>query len=206
MLDTGKSKLQKILEILKKETLEPAKQEAKEIVENAELQAREILGNAKKEGEKILLETKEEMKKEKKIFESALSLTSKQVIEALKQQIEGNLFKENLFSLIGEETNKPEVLAQLITAIVQAIREKGIDVELSAYVSRKIDAKKVNDLLLEKIKDQLKGKGVLLEDFAGGVRVYLEGKEITFDLSNEAIVDLVTDYLRPEFRNRIWKE
>jgi V/A-type H+-transporting ATPase subunit E len=206
MLDTGKSKLQKILEILKKETLEPAKQEAREIVENAQLQAKKILESAKKEGEKLLLESREEMKKEKKIFESALFLSSKQVIESLKQNIEGKLFKENLFSLIGEETKKPEVLAQLITAIVQAIKEKGIDAELSSYVSRKIDPKKINDLLMEKIKDQLKGKGVLLEDFSGGVRVYLQDKEITFDLSNEAIVDLVIEYLRPEFRSKVWRE
>lgn len=50
-LETGKDKIQKICDALKKETLEPAKQEAREVIENARLQAAEIVTAAKKEAE-----------------------------------------------------------------------------------------------------------------------------------------------------------
>ena len=42
-LDTGREKIQKICDSLRKETLEPAKQEAREIIENAHMQASEIV-------------------------------------------------------------------------------------------------------------------------------------------------------------------
>ena len=45
-LESGKDKIQKICDALRKETLEPAKQEAREIVENAHMQASEIVTEA----------------------------------------------------------------------------------------------------------------------------------------------------------------
>ena len=47
-LETGKNKIQKICDVLRNETLDPAKQEAREIIENAHIQAAKIIEDAKK--------------------------------------------------------------------------------------------------------------------------------------------------------------
>ena len=46
-MEKGSDKVQKICELLKQETLEPAKQEAKELLENAKMQASRIVQEAK---------------------------------------------------------------------------------------------------------------------------------------------------------------
>ena len=53
-LETGKDKVKKICDVLKRETLEPAKHEADEIVASARKKADEILADAHKEAKKML--------------------------------------------------------------------------------------------------------------------------------------------------------
>ena len=65
-LETGKDKIQKICDALRKETLEPAKQEAREIVENAHLKADEILQEAKKKAEESTRRVEMEISERKK--------------------------------------------------------------------------------------------------------------------------------------------
>ena len=69
-LETGKNKIQKICDVLRKETLEPAKQEAAEIVENAHIAASKILVDAQKKGQELLSLAEKEIAEKKKVFES----------------------------------------------------------------------------------------------------------------------------------------
>ena len=67
-LETGKDKIQKICDALRKETLEPAKQEAREIVENAHLAASEIVREAKKKAEAAVSKAEIEINEKKKVI------------------------------------------------------------------------------------------------------------------------------------------
>ena len=52
-MDTGKDKVKKICDVLRKETLEPAKLEADEMIESAKERAREIIALAEQEVERM---------------------------------------------------------------------------------------------------------------------------------------------------------
>jgi V/A-type H+/Na+-transporting ATPase subunit E len=203
-LQESKDKIKKICDILKKETLEPAKQEAKEIVENAKMQADEILLNAKKEAEKIYQATQEEREKQKKIFEASLNLACRQAIDGLKEQIKNKLFYDNLLESLQIETQKPSVIAKLIQVIVEAIQKEGIDSDLAAYIPKNISVQEINDQLLSQVKDKLQDKSVALGDFYGGVKITLIGPKITLDMTDEAIRDIVAYYVQRDFRERLF--
>src|SRR3989337_1421388 len=95
-LDKGDDKIKKICEIIRKDTLDPAKEHAKEIIENAKIEADQIIKKANNEKEKILNEAKKDIEKEKKIFDSSLNISLRQAFEDLKSKIENELFSKTL--------------------------------------------------------------------------------------------------------------
>ncbi|MES2345648.1 MAG: V-type ATP synthase subunit E [Chlamydiota bacterium] len=199
-LDTGKDKVKKICDVLKRETLEPAKKEAEEIVLEAKSRAEKIIKLAEKEAEKMHLEARAEIEKNKAIFQSSLSQASKQAIELLKQEIEEKLFNKELRSALAKGVEAPKVIADLINAVVKALEKEGLDVDLSAYVSSSVPAHTVNSLLAQNILDKLREKSVLLCDNAGGIEVKLHHENMTIDVSLDALREVVAQYIRKDFR------
>ncbi len=201
---TSEIKIQKICDVIRKETLDPAKQQAKEIVENARLEAEEIVKKAKKENEQIISDAKKQIAKEKKIFDSAMSLATRQAFEELKQKIENELFNKNLKELVTKNTTDPKIIAGLITAIIKTIEEKGLDVDISAYIPKLVDANKITTFLSKEILNKLKEKELVLKDFEGGVKIKLHEMQITIDISDSALKDLIAAYIRQDFRQKIF--
>jgi V/A-type H+-transporting ATPase subunit E len=64
-IETGKEKVKKICEALRRETLEPAMQEAEEIIRDAREKADRILQDAEKQVEGLHVQAKEKIEREK---------------------------------------------------------------------------------------------------------------------------------------------
>jgi V/A-type H+/Na+-transporting ATPase subunit E len=203
-LDTGKDKIQKICNLLKNETIEPAKQQAREIIENAHMQAEEIINNAKKLAEDIEGKSEKVIQQKNKVFESSLKLASKQVIEDLKQKIEKSLFDDNLAKFVAETTSKDSVSSKLINVIVEAIEKEGINVDLHAYVSSNMNLDEINKLLVKSALDKLRNKISVDSNICGGVLMKLEKENIIIDVSDEAIKELIANFIREDFRDKIF--
>lgn len=199
-IETGKDRVKKICEVLKKETLEPAKKEAGDMIAQAEAEAEEILNEAHRKAEKILSDAKAEMENRYHAFQSSIQQAYRQAIESLKQQIEEKLFNRELGNLIAQYTQEPKVLAQLISAVVKALEKEGIDADLSAYIPASVQAKAVNALLGEQILSKLKEKSVLLGPMAGGIEVKLRKDNISIDITDTALKELLSNFMRKEFR------
>jgi len=202
--DTGKDKVKKICEILRQETLEPAKMEAEEVLHTAKEQAAKIIAAAHEEAERIHLEAQEEITRQENVFQSSLTQACKQALLSLRQSIEEKLFNPELHKLLVSSMQDPKVLAQLITAVVHAIEKEGIDADLSVYVPASVPARSVNALLVHEILEKLKEKSVLLGSMTGGVEVKLHKENLTIDISDRALKELVAGYIRKDFRTLIF--
>src|SRR3989338_7173519 len=117
-LETGKDRIQKICDTLRKETLEPAKQEAREIVENAHIQASGIVEEAKTRAVLLIEAAEKEMEERKRVFHASLNLACRQGIEALKQKIERDLF--------SKEMSDQKLIANLINSLVKTMKKRGL--------------------------------------------------------------------------------
>ena len=71
-------------------------------------------------------------------------------------------------------------------------------------MSKDIDVKSVNALVLEEIKEKLKEKEVVLKEFDGGVKIKLHDSQITIDISDKSIKDLIAQYVKSDFRQIIY--
>jgi V/A-type H+-transporting ATPase subunit E len=133
-----------------------------------------------------------------------LQQASKQAIEGLRQEIESRLFNEELQDVLEKQLSDPKVIADLINGIVAALEKDGLDVDFSAVIPKLVSKADVNTLLLDGIKKRLKGKPLELGQFFGGAQVKLHGKKMTLDLSDQALKELLSNYVRKDFRKMIF--
>lgn len=199
-LETGRDKVKKICEALRKETLEPAKDEAEQILERARLESEKMIGEAVLAIEKMNGNAKSEIERERNIFQASLSQACKQALESLKQNIEEKLFNQELSKLLTQYTQDPAVLAGLINAVVKALEKEGTDADLSAYIPASVPARSVNVLLAKEVLEKLKEKSVLVSPLAGGIEVKVHRGNLTIDISASALKELVANYIRKDFR------
>lgn len=203
-LETGKDKIQKICDTLRKETLEPAKQEAREVVENAHMQAAEIVAEAKKRGASIIQESILEMEEKKRVFHASLNLACRQGIEQLKQKIEKELFNRELSDLVTKEMADPKVIANLLGSFMRSMEEKGIEEDFVALIPKGISPRSINDLLVSRVLEKLHKNSVSVGDFAGGLQIQLKGKKITIDISDTVVRELIAQYIRRDLRDLVF--
>lgn len=204
-LDTGKDKIKKICEILKNETLQPAKEEAQKIIEVAEQEARNIIREAEAKAEEVATAGKVRMAKEKGLFDNSIKQASRQAMESLRQDIENKLFNTALSEWLKEQTADADLAAKLINVIVQAVEKEGISAQFSALVPPQIPAEKVNALLLKDVLEKLREKSVVVGHFTGGVQLKLHDRQLTLDLSDEALKELLGQYIRKDFRDLLFQ-
>ncbi len=204
-LETGKDKIKKICDILKNETLEPAKAEAQQILEAAEQEAHQIIREAEAKAQKVFDESKAKMDREQELFENAMKLACRQGIESLKQDIENKLFNESLSEWLEKNTADPQLGAKLISVLVEAIEKEGVSADFSAAVAKHVPAEKVNAVLVKSIIDKLHDKSVTVGEFIGGVQLKLLDRKLTLDLSDEALKELLSRYIRKDFRELLFQ-
>jgi V/A-type H+-transporting ATPase subunit E len=203
-LDRSQDKVKKICDSLRKETLEPAIVEADRIIAEAKLKAEGILKDAKEQAERLHATARADIEQERNVFNSSLTQAAKQSLETLRQDVESKLFNVELEEAVKREAAKPDVLARLIGAIVKAIDQEGIDVDLEAIIPKSVSPTEISALLTENILKRLKNGAITVGEFEGGVQVKLEGKKVTIDITDAALKELIAGFVRKDFRKMIF--
>ena len=96
-METGKDKVKKICDAIRRETLDPSLREAEQIVEEAKKHAQRIVQAAHLEARGIQEKAAQELERQKAIFQTALSQASRQALETLRQWIEEKFFHQELW-------------------------------------------------------------------------------------------------------------
>lgn len=203
--DNAQDKIQQISDQLKKETLEPAETLAKEIIRDAEEKAKKIIAEGEKEKNRLIQEARQAIEKERNVFKSSLLQASSQSIEALKQAVLNEIFDKELDSQVKAYSKKPDVIAKIIKALVSALEKEGIHSNLEVIIPKEVPSKEVvmhlADLALKKLEDG----PISLGEFEGGVKIKLLGKEITFDVTDQSLKELISSYTPKDFRELIFQ-
>ncbi|MBA3957627.1 MAG: V-type ATP synthase subunit E [Parachlamydiaceae bacterium] len=203
-LETEDEKIQKICNLLKIETIEPAQKEAEKIIAAANQRAEQIILDAERQKEKLIEEAKRTIEQKHNVFQSSLEQAAKQSLESLRQSIEGQLFNTEMNRLVTNHTSNPNVIAELIQALIKAIEKDGLAVDLSVFIPNSVSTKEVNQLLGTTILSKLQDNSVALGDFSGGVKVKLNDKQLTLVITDSEIATLLSKYVRKDFRKLLF--
>lgn len=199
-LEKAHERIQVICEKIRIETLEPAKLQAQEIIEEAKKEAQNIRDAAIRDSEKIHAEVKKSLEEEKRIFTSSLEQSAKQSIELLKQKIEQSLFNPALEKWVTDELSGVKEHAKLIEVLIQAISKEGIQTDLTIQIPKAFTVGAITAQIDKNILEQLKKCEIVVSDIKGGVKVTLKGKHMTIDLSDSALKELISSFVRKDFR------
>lgn len=191
-LETGQDKIQKISDLLRKETLEPAEEEATRILNEARAEAHRVIEKAEKEADALESATKERIAKERAVFRSSMEQGARQAVEMLRQEIETRLFDEELGKAIAGASSDPKVIEKLIEALASTVEREGLDATI-------VVGKDVVDLLSDRTR-------ALVEPglFVGGVQLQLKEQQITVDVSDQALREMIARYVRKDFRKLLF--
>ncbi|QVL56688.1 MAG: V-type ATP synthase subunit E [Simkaniaceae bacterium] len=203
-VDTGKEKVKKICEVLRKETLDPAKKEGDQIIAKARADAEKIIEDAKSEASRIHDEAKRKIEEERNVFQASMNLAAKKSVDTLKQEIEKKLFNPELSELVTEKMKDPKVVAELIGAIISGLEKEGIEGNLKAIISSAVGVDAVNKELTKGIIEKLKSKSVEIGEIEGGAQVKIVDQNLTIDMSDEALKSLLASFVRDDFRSVIF--
>lgn len=203
-MEQGHEKLQKICEILRDEAIEPAQRKAQEIVEDAEKQAIRIVEEAKAQAKKTIDEAKAVIEAERAIFSASLSQAGKQAVEALRQEIEKTFFHDELYQKLEKHLRRPEMIAELMRAIIHAIEKSGMSNRLAAEIPKELAIEEVNAYLGQEMLNKLAQGTVQLGSFGGGVKVRLCDRHIALEITTESLLELLMPFLRKGFRNLLF--
>ena len=193
--DTGKDKIRQICNQLRKETLDPASEEAAQIVKEAEERAAQIIAKAKADAEAVLQTARDEIVKEQEVLDSSLKLACKKSLSYLKQEIAERVFNKELESEVQKHLTKDEIVAKAIDVIFEAISKEGLEGSALASLPKAISAEAVLAHLAAKAKEALSKESIQVGDFEGGAKVMLVDNHMTVDLSDEAIQSLMQKFL-----------
>lgn len=199
-LEKADTRIQLICDKIRAETLDPAKQQAQEIIEQARREAERIMQAAHAEAEQHLRQTRKKLEDEKQIFHSALQQAGKQTIELLKQKIEQTLFNPALEQWMKEQLGDNASYARLIEVLVKAIQKEGTHTDLAVKIPEQFSVDAINAQLSKDILNSLKNQSVEIADFPGGIQVKLTAKNMVLDLSSKALEEVVSSFIRKDFR------
>ncbi|MBS4167480.1 V-type ATP synthase subunit E [Parachlamydia sp. AcF125] len=203
-LEKGQDKIQKICDTLRRETLEPARQEAQKIITEAHAKAAKIIKEAEQQAVALHEQARKSIEQERHIFQSSLEQAARQGLESLRQSIEHKLFNEELERVLEKQTADPQLVVKVVNAVVEAVQKEGISSNLSVAISKQVSPEQVNALLLENVKNKLNEKGVVVGDFAGGAEIKLHGKRFTIDMTDQTLKELLARHARKDFRQLIF--
>lgn len=203
-LEKDQDKIQKICEELRSQTLEPAIIEAEKMIAAARADSEEIIKEAHSRSLAIIAAGKKQIEQERAVFNSSLSQTANQCIEALRQMVEEALFNDSLRALLNAEMTDPKVLANLINAIIESINKNGIQTDLNVIIPRTVSPETVNRFLLQHILEKLKKSPIQAGPIEGGIQIKLTDELMTLDISEQALINFFKQYLRKDFRKSIF--
>lgn len=201
-LQSADKKVQEICDVLREETLKPAKKEAQRFLEQARWEADEIINKAKLEADRITKENQKKLEKEYQIHESSLQLAIKQAVIKLRQSIE-TIFSNEWQTMIQQKFQNEDVVSKLINVLVNAIEKEGLKANLMAIVPKEVSPDAIIRALQENVRHKLSKDKIVLSDIRGGAQIKLREEKMVIDMSDQAVTELLRQYVSEQLKEKM---
>lgn len=204
-----------LIERLRYEGVASGRREAERIVEEAQRRANEIIDQAELDADKIREDAQKAVEHLKVSAKEALEVAARDTLITLKTQLT-NRFAQEVKGLVSEQMHSEELLRRLILEVTgQAAERIGEEDRLEILLPR--DVRGLESLrrhpeelaggelsrFVQALSEECFRKGVTfgeMEGKSGGMKIRLEDKAMTIDLTDEAVAALLLEHLQPRFR------
>jgi V/A-type H+/Na+-transporting ATPase subunit E len=193
--------LQGLIEKIKSEGIEKAKEEAAGIISKAKEEAAGIISKAKEESEEIKKTGHRQAEAKQAKAEKAVNQAVRDVILNVRQKIQA-IFDRVLKEQVSQSLS-PENMAQIIKSFVDSWKEdkkQGLEVLINKQDKDKLKAALFSGVKKEAQKEiDIK----ITQNINKGFRVGLKGEHTHYDFSDESITEALKEFLSPEIREML---
>ena len=191
--------LNDLIQKIKSEGIEEAESKSEEIIKEARLAASEILHKARQEAASITEEADENIRKKEGISKMALEQAARDIILSIRTSLTGifnSLIKKEYQNVLSGKT-----LETVLVKIIEGWQKNEMgDADIELILSES-DRDTLFEGFLSKLKEEIKS-GIELKvhpDIEGGFRVGMKDRHVYYDFTDEAIADVLAEYLNPRF-------
>jgi len=203
---TSDEKLQQISSYLKDSVLEPAESEKNQIIDAANAEKDKIIAQAEGDAAAIIKDAQEKAAHEKKIMESALRIAAKQAIDTLKIALEKEVLKQSVIKPVKEVLSNETTIKTFISEILNIYLAKDGDDSVELALSEETKSA-LADYLKSEIIDKSSGRLSLSDEpLPSGFGVIKKEDSLMFDFSGEAVVELLSAFLRDDLRGYLFED
>lgn len=209
------SGVEALIDRLRNEGVNSGRTQADQIVQEAEERADSIIKQAEKQAAQMVKQAREESHNLERAANQALEVAFRDTVLALKSQLTQR-FTGEVQRLVGNETEKPELLKKLILEVVGSVKETVTEADqVEVLLPRRVEGLEELSRNPEELKqgilthfirlitqDMLR-EGVsfgISKDNKGGLQLRLIDQEVVLDLSDAAIAEVILEHLQPRFR------
>lgn len=199
------SGVQELIDRLRIQGIEAGQQEAAALIEAARTQARSLVTEARHQADTIRKQAEEDAQRTRTAGEEALRLAARDVILSLKNQITG-LVRQLLSRQVREVLDQPAFLEQLLLTIAQRqAAEMGASLD-AMLVLPPVDTagpdSPLNDFLTSLLQEAMQSPMPITrsDQVFRGLKVQMNGGQLTVDFTDQALSELLMQYLLPRFR------
>ena len=188
-------KLDSLIEKIRRDGIEEAKNSAGQIVKEANQKAARIIEEAEKEAQKLISEGKSKVDQFRSTAEADLMQSARNAELLLKEKI--NRLFDAVFKREVNENLTPGFMKEIILKITEHWA-KGSEKEIILGDS---DKNQLEALLFNSIKSDLT-RGITLKTGTdtSGFRIGLKGADVFYDFSGEAISELLKSLVNPNLK------
>ncbi len=193
--------LNSLIQRLKEEGIEEARDKSREIIDNTTKKAAKIIEEAEEKKAEIINGAEKKAASLKKACDDALKQASRDLILSLRENIT-ELFNSVTKREVSASITR-DVLKDIITNIAQGFKA-GSELDIEVVLSPE-DKKSLEDVLVKALKKELE-KGVTLKpshSVKKGFRIGAENKEFYYDFTDDAIAEAIELYLSPRIKDII---
>lgn len=202
------NKLQELTEKIFKEGISKGNAEAEKIINGSKKEAGDIVANAKKEADKIISNAKKKSDEIKSSSEAEFRLSSKQAINALKQQITDLVNGEIVSASVKDAFKDKDFVKRLIeTSIKNWKPASDEDIDISLLLPEKQE-KEIQQYFTKSVKDLLK-KGLEIrfdDEVKSGFQIGPKNGSYKISFTEEDFINFFTQYLRPRLIKLLFTE
>ena len=207
--------VESLIERLRDEGVKKGQTRAEQIINEAEIRSKWIISQAKEEAARIVKIARAEQKRNQTAAQEAMQVAARDALLRVQADLT-HQFARRVVRLISDTMSTEAMLEKMILEVVGRTREE-IGESEAAEVILPRDVIGVDDLRrnIHELNEGSLSKFVLAqatemvrdgvtfgvtEDDQNGLRIDLKDGEVSLDLTERAVADLLLEHLQPRFR------
>ena len=202
------NRLQELTEKIFKEGISKGNAEAERIIKDSKKQAEDIIVKAKKEADRVINDAKKKSDEIKSSSEAEFRLSSKQAINALKQQITDLINGVIVSTSVKKVFEDKDFIKRLIEISIKNWQPaSNEDVDITLLLPEKQE-KEIQQYFTKSVKDLLK-KGLEIRfdaDVKSGFQIGPKNGSYKISFTEEDFINFFKQYLRPRLIKLLFAE